>query len=76
MVVSLHKAVRRLVFAALLLLLTVSVFSLLRVLNEWIRLPDPYAVPQGNAVKAFVLRERGESGTLAERLRRFYIYGE
>ncbi|EXX88279.1 hypothetical protein BG53_01685 [Paenibacillus darwinianus] len=76
MVISLHKAVRRLAFAALLLLLTVIVFFLLRIAADWIRMPDPYAVPQGNAVKAFGLQERGERGTFAQRLREFYAYGE
>ena len=77
MVISLRRLVRRMMFTLLVLLLTVIVFTFIRVASDWFRVPDPYAEPQGYAVKAFETIQGAESNaTFAERLRWFYLFGE
>ncbi len=77
MIISLRKLVRRIVFTLLVLLLTVTLFTFMRIASGWFRVADPYAEPRGYAVKAFETTTGGESNaTFAERLRWFYLYGE
>jgi Protein of unknown function (DUF4227) len=49
-----------------------------RLLAVWIAPDDPYRVPQGHAQKVFKAadQQQGENGSIAERLRLFYWYGE
>lgn len=78
MVLSLRRIARRLTFVMLFVLLTLSVSAALRLLNDWLRMPDPYAVPHGHAVKVFGNADEAGSGRepFADRLRLFYITGE
>jgi hypothetical protein len=77
MVISLRRFLRRMLFVLLMILLTVTIFSFIRIASEWFRVPDPYAKPQGYAVKAFETTQDAESdATFAERLRWFYLLGE
>jgi hypothetical protein len=77
MVISLRRLVRRMLFALLVMLLTVIVFSFMRIASDWFRVPDPYAEPQGHAVKAFETTQDAESdASFADRLRWFYLFGE
>jgi len=77
MIISLRNWMRRIVFAVLLVMLTAAVFLLLRSAAGWFAVPDPYAKPQGHAVKAFVpTQDARTDATFAERLRWFYAFGE
>ncbi|CAM4227573.1 DUF4227 family protein [Paenibacillus tarimensis] len=77
MVVSLQKVVRRLVFVLSLMLLTLLMFFTIRLLTQWVHAPDPYAVPQGSAVKVFGDRTGSLSEfSFRERLWWFYRIGE
>ncbi|AGA58062.1 hypothetical protein Theco_1940 [Thermobacillus composti KWC4] len=77
MVVSLRRMLRRLLFAALFLVLTLVIAAAFRLLAEWLRIPDPYAAPQGRAVKVFVNDPDGGSApSVLDRLRLFYLTGD
>lgn len=77
MIISLRNWIRRIVFVLLLVMLTVAVFMLLRIAAGWFASSDPYAKPQGHAVKAFVpTQDARADATFAERLRWFYLFGE
>ncbi|WP_181438832.1 DUF4227 family protein [Paenibacillus sambharensis] len=77
MVVSLRKVVRRLFFVFSLMLLTLLLYFTLRLVTEWVHTPEPYAVPQGSAVKVFGDRTGSVSEfSFRERLWWFYWIGE
>lgn len=77
MIVSLPALLKRTLFAVLLVAFTLIVFASLRMLSDWIRMPDPFAVPHGHAVKVFepLSEQRGQT-TFRERLGYFYTHGE
>ena len=77
MVLSLRKLKRRLTFVVLFVFLTLAVSVGIRLLSDWLRMPDPYAAPQGHAVKVFGRQPDDRDGMpLADRLRWFYLTGE
>ncbi|SDR87553.1 Protein of unknown function [Paenibacillaceae bacterium GAS479] len=77
MIVSVRRWLTRFVFAALFACLTVLVYESFQLGASWIRPFDPYAVPQGQALKVFELNEAPpEGGSIADRLRWFYYNGE
>jgi hypothetical protein len=77
MVVSLHKWIRRLLFAVLVLLFTVTLYAGIRITAVWMLPSDPYRVPQGHSLKVFSPVTGGlDNATFAERLKFFYWYGE
>ncbi|MFC4808421.1 DUF4227 family protein [Paenibacillus sp. GCM10023250] len=78
MVVSVRRWLRRLLFMLLLGVLTVTMYGGCRMIAVWIAPDDPYRVPQGHALKVFKAadQQEGENGSIAERLRLFYWYGE
>jgi hypothetical protein len=76
MVLSLRRMLRRLLFALLFLLLTLAISAAFRLLAEWLRMPDPYAAPQGRAVKVFVNETDGFAApSVLDRLRLFWLAG-
>ena len=77
MIISLRNWIRRIFFILLLIVLTVAVFMLLRIVAGWFAVPDPYAKPQGHAVKAFEpTQDARADASFADRLRWFYLFGE
>lgn len=78
MVMSLRRLLRRLLFILLFVLLTLAVSSAFRLLAGWLRMPDPHAVPQGQAVRVSVpdAAVRPFPASAADRLRLFYLTGE
>lgn len=77
MVLSLRRMLRRLLFAALFLLLTLAIAEALRLLAAWLRLPDAHAAPQGRAVKVFLGESDIYSGpSVLDRLRLFWLTGD
>ncbi|REK57550.1 MAG: DUF4227 domain-containing protein [Thermobacillus sp.] len=77
MVLSLRRMLRRLLFVVLFLMLTLVISAAFRLLAEWLRMPDPYAAPQGRAVKVFVNDpDGGPSPFVLDRLRLFYLTGD
>ena len=77
MVVSLRKIFRRLLFVILLSVLTFVMYGSCRYIAAWIAPDDPYRIPQGHALKVFKPDPDGpDAGTISERLKLFYWYGE
>ena len=78
MVVSVRSWLRRMLFVLLLCFFTITMYGGCRLLAVWIAPDDPYRVPQGQALKVFEAgdQQQGENGSIAERLRLFYWYGE
>lgn len=77
MVVSLRRWLRRLMFVLLLCIFTITMYGGCRLLAVWIAPDDPYRVPQGHALKVFgATDQRAENGSISDRLRLFYWYGE
>jgi hypothetical protein len=72
MVLSLRRLLRGLLFAVMFLLLTLAIAEALRLLADWLGLPDARSVPQGRAVPvtAAATDER-----LLDRLRLFWLAG-
>ena len=76
MVLSLRRVLRRLLFVALFLLLTLAIAEALRLLAGWFGLPDARAVPQNRALTVFAGEPDGRSGPSAlDRLRLFWLAG-
>lgn len=77
MVLSLRRMLRRLLFAALFLLLTLAISAAFRLLADWLRLPDPGAAPHGRAVKVFLNEADGHpASSVLDRLRLFWLAGD
>jgi len=77
MVLSVRKWFGRLLFAALFVMLTTMTFGGYRWLIGVVAPVDPYRVPQGNALKVNgPVYSPPEGGTIGDRLRWFYWYGE
>lgn len=71
------KWLDRLQFTLLFLVLTVLVHQGFGLLQGWVKLYDPYKVPEGSATKVF--QADGENGAAvdwAERLKLFLVLGE
>jgi hypothetical protein len=72
-----HKWLARLRFVILFCTLTFLIYQVLLLLTNWSVPSDKYKPPSGKATKVFhhhtVL---SESGTMVDRLRLFYWYGE
>ena len=67
----------RLRFTLFFLVITVLLHSLLGWFHHWLAPRDPYAEPEGRAVKVFLSGSGQESdGSVANRLRLFYWLGE
>jgi hypothetical protein len=76
MVLSLRRALRRLLFTALFLLLTLATAEALRLLTGWLGLPDARAVPHGRTVPAIAGEPEVRSGlSVLDRLRLFWLAG-
>lgn len=77
LVLSMRRIVRRMIFVILFFLLTLIVSAGIRLLTDWLRMPDPYDAPSGHAVKVFMPYRDAEGGQpAADRLRLFYLTGE
>lgn len=76
MVLSLRQLFGRLMFVLLFILLTIVSFGGYRWLIDAVAPVDPYREPQGHALKVSGTIQSPEGGTMSERLRWFYWYGE
>lgn len=77
MVVSLRRWGRMLLFLVLFAMLTLCVFGGYRWAAGLLAPVDPYRSPGGGAVKVFKGHTvQQEGGSIADRLRWFYWYGE
>ncbi|KIL34288.1 hypothetical protein SD71_19720 [Cohnella kolymensis] len=73
----LEKWWERLQFTLLFLALTVFIHGLFGWFNSWLRVEDPYKVPEGRAAKVFQSGQGNDpSGSPGDRLRLFFWYGE
>jgi hypothetical protein len=77
MIFSLRKAMNRMKFLSLFLILTLLIYYSLNLLSGWVAPLYRYEEPTGRAVKAFGLVDVADEGmTFGDRLRVFYWYGE
>lgn len=78
MVVSYRKLLDRLKFLMLFMALTVMLYHVLMWVNGWLEPRDKYREPHSQAEKVFqhVSLPTAEHGTVSDRLRLFYWYGE
>ncbi|AJY77231.1 DUF4227 family protein [Paenibacillus beijingensis] len=77
MIVSLRTWLRRLLFVIVFIVLTFLAFGGYRWAALLIAPMDPYKTPEGGAVKVFHRHVAPqEGGSIADRLRWFYWYGE
>lgn len=77
MIISLQKFIERLKFILLFIVLTFICSVVYQYIAAWIEPNNPYAAPQGNAVKAFEPHEGQEVRyDPLKRLKFFYWYGE
>ncbi|KIL37074.1 hypothetical protein SD70_31115 [Gordoniibacillus kamchatkensis] len=77
MVVSYRKWLDRLRFLTLFIALTLALYHVMTWLDGWLEPRDKYREPHNQAVKAFRHAALpSERGTVGERLRLFYWYGE
>ncbi|MBP1988966.1 DUF4227 family protein [Paenibacillus eucommiae] len=77
MIFSYHKWMARLRFIVLFMVLTFMLYHLLLLMTQWTQPVEKYKTPGGRAEKVFHQRAyEPNSGTLADRLRFFYWYGE
>jgi len=76
MVFSIRKWTSRLLFIVIFLLMLIVATGGYRWLIDAIAPIDPYHKPKGEAVKAFTQHGSPEGGSIADRLRWFYWYGE
>ncbi|WP_068616987.1 DUF4227 family protein [Paenibacillus tuaregi] len=78
MVISLRKWLCSIRLLIVFLGLSLLFYKAIHWLDAWVFPADKYGTPQGAAVKAFV-HDGGfkpEGGTVIDRLRTFYWYGE
>ncbi|RAP76455.1 DUF4227 family protein [Paenibacillus montanisoli] len=77
MVVSVRKWLRRIFFVLLLSFFTITMYGGCRFIAVWIAPENPYRVPQGQALKVFKTEPfQSDSGSIYDRLKLFYWYGE
>ncbi|TXK83496.1 DUF4227 family protein [Paenibacillus sp. N3.4] len=78
MIFSYRKLVVRLRFILLFMVLTVVIYQGMMVLTSWIEPLHKYKTPSGKAVKVFGQHPHTttNSGSMGDRLRLFYWYGE
>ncbi|EFM09847.1 conserved hypothetical protein [Paenibacillus curdlanolyticus YK9] len=76
MVVSVRKWFGHILFLLTFILLTIMTFGGYRWLIDVISPVDPYREPQGQALKVSGQIHSPEGGTMGDRLRWFYWYGE
>lgn len=79
MIFSYRKLLVRLRFILMFMALTVVIYQVMLVLSSWIEPVNRYRTPTGKSVKVFGQHEHatsGESGSMSDRLRLFYWYGE
>ncbi|GLX69060.1 DUF4227 family protein [Paenibacillus glycanilyticus] len=77
MVLSLRKWLSRILFVVIFTLLLLIVTGSYRFLIDAIAPVHPYRTPKGDALKVFQSDPAAvEKGSLADRLRWFYWYGE
>ncbi|NRF89630.1 YqzK family protein [Paenibacillus frigoriresistens] len=79
MIFSYRKLVVRLRFILLFMILTVILYQVMLVLSGWIQPVNKYRTPTGKSVKVFGQHEHtpvSDTGTMSDRLRLFYWYGE
>jgi hypothetical protein len=74
MVFFYHKWLARLRLVILFLILTFLVYQILLLITNWTMPNQKYKPPGGKAVKVF--HYVTESGSMTDRLRLFYWYGE
>jgi hypothetical protein len=74
---SIRKLLERGRFLILFLLLTFVLYHVMVILTAWIQPQQKYKAPNGKADKVFhQLTASSDKGTLSDRLRLFYWYGE
>lgn len=77
MVVSYRKWLDRLKFLVLFMALTMTLYHVLLWVDNWLEPRDKYREPRSKAEKVFRhVSLPTERGTVSERLRLFYWYGE
>lgn len=77
MIISIRKWVGNLLFLIVFVICTLCLFSGYHWIIDMVAPVDPYQVPKGTSVKVFHIHTTPpESGSIAERLRWFYWYGE
>ncbi|MCY9664786.1 YqzK family protein [Paenibacillus alginolyticus] len=78
MIFSYRKLVVRLRFILLFMILTVILYQVMLVLSGWIQPVNKYRTPTGKSVKVFGQHNASgsDTGTMSDRLRLFYWYGE
>lgn len=78
MIFSYRKTLVRIRFFFMFILLTYLLYHVWIILMEWVQPVDKYKPPEGKSVKAFHHQYASgiDSGTMADRLRFFYWYGE
>jgi hypothetical protein len=77
MIFSYRKWFGRLRFLMLFMALTLALYHVMVWLDGWVEPRDKYREPQSQAVKVFTHASLPtEQGTVSDRLRLFYWYGE
>jgi hypothetical protein len=77
MIWSMRKWLEKLKFVVVFVLLTYLLYHVLLVVSGWIPPMEKYGQPKGKSVKVFQQHASiGDQGSLADRLRLFYWYGE
>lgn len=75
MIISIRKGWRIIKFLVVFMLLTYVIFHLFSYISHWLEPTQKYKEPEGTAIKVFSQEDAGY-GTMKERLRFFYWYGE
>jgi hypothetical protein len=79
MVLYFRKWINRLKFALLFAVCTFALYHVLAVLTTWIEpMNNKYREPSGRALKVFQYEHKSllDGGSISDRLRLFYWYGE
>ncbi|WP_164716451.1 DUF4227 family protein [Paenibacillus whitsoniae] len=79
MIFSYRKLIVRLQYILLFIALTIVLYQVMSVVTDWIQPVNKYKTPTGKSVKAFGHEEittKFDTGSMSERLRFFYWYGE
>ncbi|GFZ99333.1 hypothetical protein GCM10008018_51970 [Paenibacillus marchantiophytorum] len=79
MIFSYRKLLVRLRYMLLFMALTVILYQVMFVLSGWIQPVNKYRTPTGKSVKVFDQQEHvllSDKGSMSQRLRLFYWYGE
>jgi hypothetical protein len=78
MIFSYRKTLARFRFFVLFILLTYLLYHALLIVTNWIQPIEKYKMPEGKAAKVFQHQHVNviDSGSVSDRLRLFYWYGE